>query len=208
MELRIPKRARRGPRPADAGPPVAGRAGCVVVWLTGLSGAGKSTVAGIAAERLRDCGARVEVLDGDAVRRVLSPDLGFSRADRDAHVGRLAYVADLLSRNGVVVLVAAISPYRAARDEARALLGDRFVEVHVRASVAACADRDVKGLYARALRGEIPRFTGVSDPYEAPVAPELVLDTERESPEESAAGLVAVVDARSRVGRPEAGDAG
>ena len=168
----------------------------LTLWFTGLSGAGKSTVARLVEPELRAAGRRVEVLDGDVVRTNLSRGLGFSREDRDTNVRRIAFVADLLSRNGVVVIVAAISPYRAVRDEARALMGARFVEVHVRASVDACAGRDVKGLYAKAFRGEIGEFTGVSDPYEEPADPELVLDTELEQPEASAARVLSLVDAR------------
>ena len=169
-------------------------------WLTGLSGSGKSTVGRMAAGRLRDLGHRVEVLDGDDVRQNLCAGLGFSREDRETNNRRIAWVADLLSRNGVITFVAAVSPYRAVRDEARARMGERFVEVHVRASVAACEERDVKGLYARARAGEIPSFTGVSDPYEDPLAPEIVLETEAEAPERSAERLVAFV--QERLGEP------
>nr|MDP8943848.1 adenylyl-sulfate kinase [Actinomycetota bacterium] len=165
--------------------------GGYTLWFTGLSGAGKSTVAQIVEQALRNRGAKVEVLDGDVVRTNLSKGLGFSKEDRDTNIRRIAFVADLLSRNGVGVITAAISPYRQTRDEARELMGDRFLEVHVKASVEACAARDVKGLYEKAFRGEIPEFTGVSDPYEEPLAPELVLDTERESPEESARRVLA-----------------
>ena len=168
----------------------------LTLWFTGLSGAGKSTVARLVEADLRARGRRVEVLDGDEVRENLSKGLGFSKEDRDTNVRRIAFVADLLSRNGVVAITAAISPYRAIREEARALHGDRFVEIHVRASVDACAERDVKGLYARALRGEIPAFTRVSDPYEEPLAPDVVLDTETESPAESAARVLAHVEQR------------
>ena len=165
-------------------------------WLTGLSGSGKSTVGRLAAGQLRDLGYSVEVLDGDDVRQNLCAGLGFSREDRDENVRRLAWVSDLLSRNGVVTFVAAVSPYRAARDDARARMGDRFVEVHVRASVDECERRDVKGLYERARAGEIQGFTGVSDPYEEPLSPELTLETELESPDESAAKLVEYVERR------------
>lgn len=147
-----------------------------MVWLTGLSGAGKTTIAGALAAELRELGKNVEVLDGDVVRTHLSRGLGFSREDRDANVARIAFVAHLLARNGVFVIVAAVSPYRAARDAARELIGD-FVEVHVAAPLSACVARDVKGLYRKALAGEIQRFTGVSDPYEPPERPELTLDT-------------------------------
>ena len=166
--------------------------GCTI-WFTGLSGAGKSTVAALVARELRERGEKVEVLDGDVVRRNLSKGLGFSREDRDANIRRIGFVADLLSRNGVWVLVAAISPYRATRDEVRALMGRRFVEVHVTASVEECMRRDTKGLYAKALRGEIDQFTGISDPYEEPLAPELVLDTERETPQDSVAKVLAAL---------------
>jgi adenylyl-sulfate kinase len=176
------------------------------VWLTGLSGSGKSTLGRRAAGELRDRGHRVEVLDGDDVRQNLCAGLGFSREDRDVNVRRIAWVADLLARNGVVTFVAAVSPFRQARDEARARMGDRFVEVFVRASVEACERRDVKGLYEKARSGEIPAFTGVSDPYEEPLAPELVLDTELEGAEELGAKLVALVE--ERLARYEVAGAG
>jgi 3',5'-nucleoside bisphosphate phosphatase len=172
----------------------------VCVWLTGLSGSGKSTVGRLAAGQLRDRGHSVEVLDGDDVRQNLCAGLGFSREDRDMNVRRIAFVADLLSRNGVVTFVAAVSPYRRARDEARARMGERFVEVFMRASLEECERRDVKGLYERARAGEIERFTGVSDPYEEPLSPELLIDTESESPQASAARLVQLVE--RRLGRP------
>ncbi len=165
-------------------------------WLTGLSGSGKSTVGRLAAGRLRDLGHHVEVLDGDDVRQNLCAGLGFSREDRDVNVRRIAWVADLLSRNGVITFVAAVSPYRATRDEARARMGERFVEVHVRASVDECERRDVKGLYERARAGQIQAFTGVSDPYEEPQAAEITLETESETPEESALTLVEYVERR------------
>ena len=168
----------------------------VTIWFTGLSGAGKSTVAELVESSLRDQGRPVEVLDGDVVRTNLSKGLGFSKEDRDTNIRRIAFVADLLSRNGVVAITAAISPYRETRDEARELMGERFVEVYVKASVEECARRDVKGLYEKAFRGEIKEFTGVSDPYEEPVAPEIVIDTESEAPEESAAKVLAFLDSR------------
>jgi 3',5'-nucleoside bisphosphate phosphatase len=168
------------------------------LWLTGLSGSGKSTVGRLAAGQLRDRGYRVEVLDGDDVRQNLCAGLGFSRADRDENVRRIAFVADLLSRNGVVTFVAAVSPFREAREAARARMGRRFVEVYVRASMEECERRDVKGLYSRARAGEIPAFTGVSDPYEEPLGPELTLETESDSAEASAARLVEVVEQRAR----------
>jgi adenylyl-sulfate kinase len=147
-----------------------------VVWLTGLSGAGKSTLADALVPRLRAEGKRVELLDGDVVRTHLSKGLGFSREDRDLNVARIAFVAHLLARNGVAVVVAAISPFREPRDAARALIGE-FVEVHVAPPLEECIKRDVKGLYKKALAGEIPQFTGVNDPYEPPLSPEITLDT-------------------------------
>ena len=169
------------------------------LWFTGLSGAGKSTIAQIVESELRERGYKVEVLDGDVVRTNLSKGLGFSKEDRDTNIRRIAFVADLLSRNGVVAITAAISPYREIRDEARALMGARFIEIHVKASVEECARRDVKGLYEKAFRGEIKEFTGVSDPYEEPLNPDLVIDTESESPEESAARVLALLDERVQV---------
>jgi adenylylsulfate kinase len=148
----------------------------VVVWLTGLSGAGKSTLAHAVAPHLRAYGRKVEVLDSDLVRAQIATELGFSREDRDRNVARLAFVASLLARNDVMVVVAAISPFREARDQARDLIGD-FVEVHLARSLADCIKGDVKGLYAKALSGEIRSFTGVSDPYEPPLAPELRIET-------------------------------
>ena len=159
------------------------------LWLTGLSGAGKSTLATAVGHELRRRGVRVEVLDGDEVRQNLSKGLGFTREDRDTNIRRIGYVAKLLTRNGVVVITAAISPYRAVRDEMRREIG-AFVEVYVKASLDECVRRDTKGLYRRALAGEIPQFTGVSDPYEEPLRPELVIDTEREVVGESAARVV------------------
>lgn len=149
------------------------------MWLTGLSGAGKSTIASALGDELRAaraCGGRVETLDGDVVRTHLSKGLGFTREDRDLNVARIAFVAHLLARNGVAVIVSAISPYKEARDAARETIGD-FVEVHVAPPLEECIRRDTKGLYQKALAGEIPRFTGVSDPYEPPGAAEVTLDT-------------------------------
>ena len=170
----------------------------LTLWFTGLSGAGKSTLAELVEQELRRRGRCVEVLDGDVVRQNLSKELGFSKEDRDTNIRRIAFVADLLSRNGVIAITAAISPYRELRDEARALMDGRFIEIHVKASVEECSRRDVKGLYEKAFAGEIPEFTGVSDPYEEPLSPELVLDTERESPEESARAVIELVESRLR----------
>jgi adenylylsulfate kinase len=156
------------------------------LWFTGLSGAGKTTITNLLVKELHERGSKIEVLDGDIVRENLSKGLGFSKEDRDINIRRIAFVADLLSRNDVPVITAAISPYRALREEARGVMDGRFVEVYVKASVEACEERDVKGLYAKARAGEIKEFTGVSDPYEPPDNPEIVVETETQSPEESA----------------------
>jgi adenylyl-sulfate kinase len=155
-----------------------------VLWLTGLSGAGKSTVAAKLGPALAERGHRVELLDGDEVRTNLCQGLGFSRTDRDTNIARIGYVANKLAKHGVAVLVAAISPYRQARDHVRAQ-AEVFIEVHVAAPVSTCAQRDPKGLYAKALAGEITNFTGVSDPYEPPLAPELTLHTDTQSVDDS-----------------------
>lgn len=154
------------------------------VWFTGLSGAGKTTIAGRLDQVLRDLGFRVEWLDGDVIRTHLSKGLGFSKEDRDTNILRIGFVCRLLSRNGVVAIASAISPYRETRDQVRAEIGD-FVEVYAKCPLDVLKQRDAKGLYARALRGEIPNFTGVSDPYEEPLTPEVVLETDRESEDES-----------------------
>lgn len=153
-----------------------------VVWFTGLPSSGKSTLARLLEGALRRRGLRVEVLDGDEVRQRLNRDLGFSKQDRDENIRRIAFVAKLLSRNGVVAITAAISPYRMVRDEARREIG-RFIEVYVKCPVGVCIARDVKGLYRRALAGEIPNFTGISDPYEEPLNAESVVETDQEGPE-------------------------
>src|SRR5882757_2979504 len=178
------------------------------LWFTGLSGAGKTTISQIVETELRDRGSRVEVLDGDIVRENLSKGLGFSKEDRDTNIRRIAFVADLLSRNGVPVITAAISPYRELRDEARELMGDRFIEAYVKASVEVCAERDVKGLYEKAFAGEIKEFTGVSDPYEPPLDAELTLDTENETPEESAAKILAYLEERELIPAAQAAGVG
>ncbi|MCS6884255.1 MAG: adenylyl-sulfate kinase [Acidobacteriota bacterium] len=154
------------------------------LWFTGLSGAGKTTLAHMVEAELRRRGCKVEVLDGDVIRTNLSKGLGFSKEDRDTNIRRIGFVCHLLSRNGVVAIAAAISPYRAVRDEVRAQIGD-FVEVYVRCPLEVAAARDVKGLYAKAMAGEIPAFTGVSDPYEEPLNPEILVDTSVQTKEES-----------------------
>ena len=164
-----------------------------VIWLTGLPAAGKSTIATLVAEQLRARGVHVRVLDGDALRRTTSRDLGFSRTDRDEHVARTARLAAEAAKQGGVVIVALVSPFRAGREAARAVIGAGFKEVHVQATVAACIRRDPRGRYRRALAGELAQFTGISDPYEAPESPALVLDTEHESPQRCAGRVLALV---------------
>ncbi len=154
------------------------------IWFTGLSGSGKSTLAQMVEETLLERGINVEVLDGDVVRTNLSKGLGFSKEDRDINIRRIGFVCNLLTRNGVAAIAAAISPYKAIRDENRALIG-RFVEVYCEAPMDTLVERDVKGLYKKALAGEIKGFTGVDDPYEAPVNPEVVVNTAAESVVES-----------------------
>lgn len=154
------------------------------VWFTGLPSSGKSTLASMLRKKLRALEYPVEVLDGDEVRQRLTKGLGFSKADRDENIRRISYVARLLTRTGAVPIVAAISPYRRAREDARAEIGS-FVEVYVACPLEECVRRDVKGMYEKALRGEISQFTGVSDPYEPPLHPEVVVETHRESPAES-----------------------
>ena len=170
----------------------------VTVWFTGLPSAGKTTIANLVGERLAQGGRPVEVLDGDVVRSHLSRGLGFSKADRDENIRRIGYVAGLLTGHGVTVLVSAVSPYRAVRDELRTTIGrvGGFLEVHVATDLATCRARDVKGLYARQARGELRGLTGVDDPYEPPLAPELVLDTAVEPPEASAARVLALLEGR------------
>ena len=173
----------------------------VTVWLTGLSGSGKSTIAVGAERELVRRGRLAYVLDGDNIRHGLNKNLGFSPADRTENIRRIGEVAKLFADAGVIAMTSFISPYRADRDAVRALMakGD-FVEVHVAASVETCEGRDVKGLYQKARKGEIPEFTGISAPYEAPLHPELVLDTNRQSVEESVAGLVAYLEKSGYLG--------
>jgi adenylylsulfate kinase len=164
------------------------------LWFTGLSGAGKSTISDLVVPELIERGHRVEVLDGDVVRTNLSKGLGFSKEDRDTNILRIGFVAELLARNGVAVVVSAISPYREARDAVRANIGD-FVEVYVNASVEEIAEhRDPKGLYKKALAGEIDNFTGVSDPYEPPLNPDITVDTESCTPDEATAQVLAALE--------------
>ena len=159
------------------------------LWFTGLSGAGKSTLANLVAEELRARGNRVEVLDGDEVRTNLSKGLGFSKQDRDTNIRRIGYVCKLLARNGVVAISAAISPYREIRDEVRSQ-HEHFFEVYVKCPLDTLVERDVKGLYRKALQGEIGNFTGVSDPYEEPFSPELIIESHRETPAQSVQRLL------------------
>src|SRR5579864_9203496 len=151
------------------------------IWMTGLSGSGKSTLAGVLKDRFEnEYGRFVEILDGDEIRKGLSRDLGLSREDREEHARRVSYLAKVLSRNGVISIVALISPYKVSRDSARDLIGnDHFVEVYVKASLETCEKRDPKGLYAKARRGEIKNMTGIQDPYEVPQSADIVIDTEK-----------------------------
>ena len=175
------------------------------VWFTGLSGAGKSTIAEMLYHEFQARGLKTEILDGDVVRQNLSKGLGFSKEDRDTNILRIGFVADLLTRNGVATICCPISPYRETRDAVRAQIGtDRFVEIYVHATVEEiAANRDPKGLYKKALAGEITGFTGVDDPYEPPVHPELVIDTESESPEGS---LLHVLETLAELGHIENAD--
>jgi adenylylsulfate kinase len=157
----------------------------VTVWFTGLSGAGKTTVSRVVASELRSLGYQIEILDGDLVRENLTKDLGFSKADRDENIRRIGFVATLLTRNDVIVLVSAISPYRQIREEVRNSIGN-FIEVYVNASLDICEQRDVKGLYQKARTGQIKNFTGIDDPYEPPLNPTIECRTDLETIEESA----------------------
>lgn len=168
------------------------------IWLTGLSGSGKTTIAAALTERLTAIGQGVEVLDGDIVRTHLSKGLGFSREDRDTNILRIAFVASLLTKHGVAVITAAISPYARARAEARELIGD-FVEVYVQCPIDELVRRDVKGLYAKAISGEIAHFTGISDPYEAPEHPDVLVDSSKETVAESVDRIFAYLKERGYV---------
>jgi adenylylsulfate kinase len=171
------------------------------LWFTGLSGAGKTTIAELVRPELERRGRKVEWLDGDEVREHLSKGLGFSKEDRDTNIDRIGWVASKLTRHGAAVVVSAISPYADARNKARAMVEQHgtFVEVFVDASVEECARRDVKGLYEKAFRGEIKEFTGVSDPYEPPANPEVCIQSEHEEPAESAQRIVELLEARSLI---------
>lgn len=171
-----------------------------IVWFTGLSGSGKSTLAAMVSAELRARGVHVEILDGDEVRTHLSKGLGFSKEDRDTNVRRIGYVAKLLARSGACAMTAAISPYAATRDENRAQF-PRFVEVYASCSIPALTERDAKGLYKKALAGEIKNFTGIDDPYEAPDKPEVVVHTDKESKEESLAKILSKLEELGYVGR-------
>lgn len=160
-----------------------------VLWFTGLSGSGKTTIAHEVEEKLLDAGVPVEILDGDVVRENLSKGLGFSEEDRNTNIRRIAFVAHLLQRNGVFVITAAISPYRAIRDEARAMIKD-FIEIYADAPLEVCEERDPKGLYKKARAGEIKGFTGIDDPYEAPESPEVVANTDKEDVSQSAQKVI------------------
>jgi adenylyl-sulfate kinase len=179
------------------------REGGFTLWFTGLSGSGKSTIAHIIGPLLEERGQIVEYLDGDTVRTHLSPGLGFSKEDRDTHIERIGWVASRLTRHGAAVICAAISPYTETRETARSMVEPfgPFVEVYVKASVDECARRDTKGLYEKAMKGEITGFTGVDDPYEEPVSPEIVVDTETQSPEESARKIMDKLEVLGLIGQ-------
>ena len=164
-----------------------------VIWITGLPASGKTTIARIVADKLRSIGLKVEMLDGDEVRKWLSPEAGFTREDRERHLRRVAYVSKLLARNGVAVIASFVSPYRKIRSEIRQIIENEnipFIEVYTKCSLQKCIERDPKGLYKKALAGEIKHFTGLDDPYEEPENPEITLDTENTPPEENAKKLL------------------
>ncbi|MGA7409054.1 MAG: adenylyl-sulfate kinase [Bryobacteraceae bacterium] len=178
--------------PAPPRPVAKAHKGCTL-WLTGMSGAGKSTLSHLLAERLRALGAKVEVLDGDIVRTHPSKGLGFGKEDRDENIRRIGFLCELLSRNGVIAIAAAISPYRAVREELRGRIPN-FVEIYAECPLETLVERDVKGLYQKALRGEIPHFTGITDPYEPPTAPEVTVNSSAETAEESLEKIWAILE--------------
>jgi len=175
----------------------------MTLWFTGLSGSGKSTLAQYLTPKLEELGKRVEILDGDEVRENLSKGLGFSKEDRDTNIRRIGFVANMLARNGVVAITAAISPYRDIRNEARSKAQAAFIEVYVQCPIDVLEERDTKGLYKKARAGIIKNFTGVSDPYEAPENPEVVVDTSSETIEESAEKILAYLRKRGLVSEVE-----
>jgi adenylyl-sulfate kinase len=166
------------------------------LWFTGMSGSGKSTLSSLVAARLRASGASVEVIDGDVIRTSLCHGLGFSKRDREENISRIGFVCELLSRNGVIAIAAAISPYRAGRDELRSRIVN-FIEIYMCCPVEVLVERDVKGLYKKALAGEIQGFTGISDPYEPPLAPEITIDSSKDSVEDSVASIMRLLEARA-----------
>jgi len=173
------------------------------LWFTGLPCSGKTTISEIVEKELRNRGLNVESLDGDEVRQHLSKNLGFSKEDRDEHIRRIGFIAKLLSRNGVATLAAFVSPYRAVRDHVRSEI-ENFVEIYVKCPVDVCIQRDIKGMYKKALAGEIKNFTGVSDPYEEPLSPELVIETDKETPAESAQKVIQWLESMEYI--PEASE--
>jgi adenylylsulfate kinase len=163
-----------------------------VIWLTGLPGSGKTTIARLLHSKLKQQAAKVELFDGDEVRRQLSPDLGFSKQDRELHAKRVAYLSKLLARNGIIAIASLISPYRSFRDFARQEIGN-FVEVYVKCSLETCMKRDPKGLYKKALKGEIKDLTGLQDPYEEPLHPEVIVDSEIQDPDSSVGKILNIL---------------
>jgi adenylylsulfate kinase len=176
------------------------------IWFTGLPCSGKSTIATLLAKIIKAERGMVEVLDGDVVRTNLSKGLGFSREDRETNLNRIAFVCNLLSRNGVPAIGAAISPFENCRQFARDLIGDNFIEVYARCPVEKCIERDVKGMYKKALAGEIKGFTGVDDPFDVPESPEVICDTDQETPEESAQKVVEFLRSRKLLGPAQRGN--